>query len=222
LLVIIAIIGLLLAFFMPVPRRAREGARRNQCLSNMRQVGLALLNYAESRGGLPPAYIVDGDGNRLHSWRSQILPNLEGQQLFKSIDFAKPWDAPENAIAAKTEFENYQCPSSPEPLIRTSYFAIVTPESAFRATEQRKLSDILDGHARTLVAIEVHPDHSVPWMSPIDIDETNVLKHRGSRHPRVFGTLFADGHAEMMRDDIAESAFQSLITIAGNDHPTAE
>jgi hypothetical protein len=181
-----------------------------------------LAKYSEARGGLPAAYIVDADGNRLHSWRSQILPNLEGSQLYQSIDFAKAWDAPENSIPAKTEFANYQCPSSPEPRILTGYFAIVTPESAFRPTEQRRLSDISDGLARTILATEVRSEYAVPWMSPTDVDEITVIGYRGSRHDRVFGIIFADGHAEMMRDDIADSPFQALISIAGNDHPAGE
>jgi prepilin-type N-terminal cleavage/methylation domain-containing protein len=217
LLVVIAIIGLLVCMMLPAVRTAREPARRNQCLSQLRQIGLALANYEDARGGLPAAYIVDAYGDRLHSWRSQILVNLDGQQLYESIDFSKAWDAVENEIPAKTEFANYQCPSSPEPRILTGYFAIVTPESAFRPTEQSRLADMSDGLARTILATEVRSEYAVPWMSPTDFDETTVIKYRGSRHDRVFGTIFADGHAEMMRDDVTPEAFQSLISIVSDD-----
>jgi prepilin-type processing-associated H-X9-DG protein len=217
LLVIIAIIGLLVAFLLPNVRTSREVARRNQCLSQWRQIGLALAKHDESRGGLPAAFTVDFDGIRLQSWRAQILPYLEGEQLYESIDFAKPWDAPENAEEARTELGTYQCPSSPDLLNLTTYLAVVTPNSAFRATEQRKFSDLFDGRARTILATEVRTEHAVPWMSPADVDEITVLKHRGSRHDRVFNVLFADGHVEAMRDDVTPEAFQSLISIVRDE-----
>ncbi len=53
LLVVIAIIGILAEFLLPAISSAREAARRTQCTSNMRQLGLAITNFATSRGRLP-------------------------------------------------------------------------------------------------------------------------------------------------------------------------
>jgi prepilin-type processing-associated H-X9-DG protein len=222
LLVILAIIVLLVCLMLPAVRTAREPARRNQCMSQMRQMGLALLNHAETRGGLSPAYTTDSDGKPLHSWRTQLLPNLEGRNLYESIDLAKSWDDPANAEAKTTNVDGYQCPSKRELNNRTTYLAIVTPNSCFRATEPGSLSDIIDGAARTMMVIEVFEDHAVPWMSPFDADEKGFMEYRGSRHDRVFGALFADGHVEMMRDDISADVLRKLISIAGNDNPREE
>lgn len=67
LLVVIAIIGLLVAMLMPAVQRARESARRNACLNNIRQLGLAAQNYLSSQRVFPSGWcrppLTDSDGD---------------------------------------------------------------------------------------------------------------------------------------------------------------
>ena len=60
LLVVIAIIGILVALLLPAVQAAREAARRAQCQSNMRQLGVALLNYENAKKSFPPGGITEG------------------------------------------------------------------------------------------------------------------------------------------------------------------
>lgn len=102
LLVVLAIIGLLLTFLLTTSRGSREAGRRYQCSNNLKQIGIALHNYADTYKAFPPAYTVDSAGNRLHSWRSLILPFLEQSNLHAKIDFSKAWNDPANETAFRS------------------------------------------------------------------------------------------------------------------------
>ena len=85
LLVVIAIIGILVAMLLPAVQSAREAARRSQCTSNLKQIGLALLNYHDIHRSFPQGgYTAITGGSRKEdglSFFTRILPQLEEQAI---------------------------------------------------------------------------------------------------------------------------------------------
>ena len=84
------------AVLLPATQRARQSARRAAGMNNMKQIGLAMMVYHEHHGNFPPAFTTDADGKPLLSWRVQILPYVEEQELYDRFRQDEPWDSPHN------------------------------------------------------------------------------------------------------------------------------
>ncbi|MBN2293523.1 MAG: DUF1559 domain-containing protein [Pirellulales bacterium] len=106
LLVVIAIIGILIALLLPAVQAAREAARRMQCQSNLKQIGVAMHGLDNARKMLPPSRICDHKA----TWFIHILPYMEQQQLFDEWDLCDCYyNQPESART--TVVDAFICPS---------------------------------------------------------------------------------------------------------------
>ena len=116
LLVVIAIIGILVGMLLPAVQNVREAARRAHCLNNLRQIGLATINYHDSLNGFPPARLSDPRRilfNRYEgasSWFVRILPFTEQNHLFREWDFLIDYEK-QNDIARMTPVSAFLCTS---------------------------------------------------------------------------------------------------------------
>src|SRR5258708_34831785 len=91
LLVVIAIIAVLIALLLPAVQAAREAARRSQCVNNLKQLGLAVMNYADVNGALPPSAILAKASNGLtpdFSMKARILPQMEQNSSYNALNFS--------------------------------------------------------------------------------------------------------------------------------------
>ena len=123
LLVVIAVIGVLVALLLPAIQAARESARRTQCRSNLRQVGLAMLNFHDAKRRFPSAYETQpggamgtrnpetGDAGPGWTCLFQVLPYIEGSTAREAFDLKLPAWHVDNGQAALQIIPTYLCPS---------------------------------------------------------------------------------------------------------------
>jgi prepilin-type N-terminal cleavage/methylation domain-containing protein/prepilin-type processing-associated H-X9-DG protein len=151
LLVVIAIIGILVALLLPAIQAAREAARRTQCVNNLKQIGLALLGFEESKkvfpaarlgcdnlNSIPECPLMGSDVNDQYfgqggaSALAQVLPQLEEQSLYDQLHVADiaiwfpgtvyQWYNYDNIKSALlTRPEAFVCPSDGELKLLSDY-----------------------------------------------------------------------------------------------------
>ena len=111
LLVTMSIISVLMALLLPAVNAARESARRVQCVSHLRQVGLALHNHHSALNSLPAGWEFDPSNQSAFGWTVPLLPYLEQSALAQQIDTTKAVDHPSHRLARQTSLEVMLCPS---------------------------------------------------------------------------------------------------------------
>ena len=119
LLVVIAIIGLLIALLLPAVQAARETARRMQCSNKLKQLGLAVHNYADAYRMLPCDYNWGGPGGfggPACGWIARTLPFLEEDAIYQqfraiNFDFRNYFTDPRIPVLVQTPMPALWCPS---------------------------------------------------------------------------------------------------------------
>jgi hypothetical protein len=209
----------LVALLLPGIDGGRRAAPRMQCGNNFKQIALALHNYHDTYKSFPPAYTVDDDGNKLHSWRTLILPFIEQGPLYSQIDLNSPWDSPQNRRLSQFVIPVYGCPSNEgSDRTKTSVMAIVGPGTIFEGADPIAMKHILDGTSNTILVVEVK-DSTTNWMEPRDLDlESMTLainagpNEIGSHHPGGAQVALGDGSVRFIPETIESRILRLLIT----------
>jgi prepilin-type N-terminal cleavage/methylation domain-containing protein/prepilin-type processing-associated H-X9-DG protein len=111
LLVVIAIIGVLASLLLPAIQAAREAGRRCSCRNNLKQIGLAVQNYASAQNHLPPPKAGDTAYFDHGSTLVLLLPYLEQASMFARYDALKAVTDPANLPITEAPVSTYLCPS---------------------------------------------------------------------------------------------------------------
>ncbi|MCI0639184.1 MAG: DUF1559 domain-containing protein, partial [Gemmataceae bacterium] len=109
LLVVIAIIGILVALLLPAVQAAREAARRTQCIDNLKNLGLAVLNYNNVRKTFPPGKVVDTNNREFAGWGIEILPYIEESALHNRYNFKERNNHASNTFVGQTPLPVMNC-----------------------------------------------------------------------------------------------------------------
>ena len=139
LLVVIAVIGILLALLLPAVQQARERARAAQCLSNLKQLGLAIHNYQSTNSVFPPSFVRQEDGNpppppvsysalryRSH-WTGfhMLLPYIDQANLYNKYNFNGTW------LSSMSNANDHSC----WPLNQTVIPLLICPSSPHKSLQ---------------------------------------------------------------------------------------
>ncbi len=212
LLVVIAIIAILAAILFPVFARARENARRASCQSNLKQIGLGLLQYTQDYDELHVRATMGVGGGASQTWANSTQPYIKSTQIF-------------------------QCPSDTAHDVNTWWMGSLPPDQQFHisylynSAVARSSDAAIQNPSGTVMAVDgaTNPSASanpVDWLSspkptaflirPFVGDDTTATDGRGedfaapaARHLETANVLYADGHVKALR---VESFYDRNVT----------
>ncbi len=217
------------ALLLPLICERRVANPVFQCVNNLHNLNIALLNYESDYGTFPPAYVADKDGKPLYSWRVLLLPYFDRQDLYEQFHLDEPWDSPHNLPLSQTDFRLFHCPSEPTTVPgQTSYVMVVGPGMISEGTRSYGLKDITDGPATTILLVEM-AGSGIHWAEPRDLDVSNATvvpcdsdKHGlRSWHPGGVNVSFADGHIDFLDETIDPKLLRALLTRNGGEDVNA-
>jgi prepilin-type N-terminal cleavage/methylation domain-containing protein len=116
LLVVIAIIGILVALLVPAVQFARESSRRSECSNHLKQMGLAVHEFADANKTLPSSRL----GPQHATWFVQILPNVEQSGLYGSWILSNTYYV-QSVTAQTTAVPIYLCPTRRPPMLSSQF-----------------------------------------------------------------------------------------------------
>ena len=217
LLVVIGIIALLISILMPSLSRAREAANRTACLSNLRQIGMAFVMYAnEHKGTFPRAAPMNWAGPRPEDWihwqdTGPVLRQLDESSLANYL--GKPVNVGVLRCPSDDAI-NHPRPGGSEPAYKYSYCMnelfhsfVMRPYMSPPARELVKMGRVRSASDKILLLEEdersINDGHWSPFLSDwlsIRHDRQRKVPDNGSATPennnRRGNVAFADGHAD--------------------------
>ena len=194
-------------------------AERMRSSNNLRHLLIALHNYHDTHGRFPTD-VRDRDGKPLLSWRVQILPYVEEENLYKQFRLDEPWDSPHNRPLAARMPKVFRSPRQAAALKdRTTYLAPLGTGLMWDSPTGLKITHVTDGTSNTIALVEADDDRAVIWSKPEDITidrrnpTTGLLGHYGEG----FQAALADGSVRFVKKGIDPAVLWALFTRAGGE-----
>lgn len=174
---------------------------------------LDLFGMAEKEPVTPPANPSD----RV-SWRAIILPYMERDDLYRGLDFNKPWNDPVNLPVTSVPIRSYGDPIDPPDA--NTRFRVFYDNGALWDTDSKRripLDKIPDGASNTLMFAE--SAERVPWaqFNEHRYDPTGPLPDLGRAGRSTFLVAMADGSVRVVKKTVSPNTLRATITRAGND-----
>ncbi|MBN9519645.1 DUF1559 domain-containing protein [bacterium] len=209
-----------------LPKQVAVARRNAEAQNNLKQVLLGLHNAHDTYGFFPGD--VGPDRKTAWSWRVQILPFIEQDQLYRQLDMQLPWDNPRNkAILEKAEMPKvFEVPGRPAPKGHTYWRSFTLPKKTepkggrpWLAEGERgpSIATISDGTSNTFAVVEA--GEAVPWYAPdvLAYDGKRPLPQLGEKDGPGFLAGMADGSVRFVRAKTDEATIRAAITRDGGE-----
>ncbi|MBX7105393.1 MAG: DUF1559 domain-containing protein [Gemmataceae bacterium] len=205
---------------MPAAQRVQMAAGASEGQNNLKQLALAMHNYASAYNHFPTA-IFSKDGKKpLLSWRVALLPYMEQDALYKQFKLDEPWDSDANKpLLAKMPkvFADLDAPPSKEPGM-THYQVFVGGGAAFRMSKEgTRLFDITDGLSNTVMIVTA--TDPIAWTKPGDLpySANKPVPKLGFGGGKKINVAMCDGSVRQIPANATVTALRALITMAGGE-----
>jgi hypothetical protein len=186
--------------------RVQEEAEKKQHLNNLKQITLAMHNYADTHGGLLPGRAGFGTGEAkpvigkkpLLSWRVYLLPFVERDNLYTQFHLDEPWDSEHNKKLIAQIPPVYQSDNAKLTMEgKTRICGPIGKDMAFEPSGEglKMPGDFPDGTSNTIMLVEAAEANAVIWTKPDDLEIDLKQPKKGLLDPDSASFLagFADG-----------------------------
>ncbi len=167
--IILGILLLVFALLMPAVEQSREAARRSMSKNNLKQIGLALHNYHESNGSLPPGGVIREDGTAMNGWLTMIMPYMDASPDYDALDLNESWESPINVEVFERVRPVFLNPSVAELYTNTGYGLThyLGNPNLFNRNSSVQFDQMQNGLAHTWMSGEVAGNYQ-PWSYPFN------------------------------------------------------
>lgn len=158
------------AAYLAAKQKTMAAAASQNSANNLKQIALAMHNYADDKGSMPPAAVCDKTGKPLLSWRVLILPYIEQNELYKEFKLDEPWDSEHNKKLLAKMPRTYAIPGkNPPGGTSTHYRVFVGNGAGFDWINGARFpAAFSDGTSNTLMCVTA--ESAVPWTKPDELE----------------------------------------------------
>ena len=183
--------------------------------TSLRNVALAALNFESAYMRFPRHAIYDETGTTpLLSWRVQILPFIEQNNLYQMFNLDEPWDSPHN-LSLLPLMPQFFAHSDVSTDGMTNLLGVSGENTIFEITSQGNIGfgSITDGSSNTLMFVEGDPSQAVEWTRPLDLefDPANPSAGLKGTDDGGFWGAFADGSVHFVPDTEPDSNIANML-----------
>ena len=218
---IVLSLGVML-LMLPAVTAVRAAAQRTTSANNMKQLGLANLNYESAYMKFPAiSGNARGEGVGL-SWRVHLLPILGRADLYAQFNLDEPWDSPSNKLLIEQMPQVYASPAAAGAAPGHTVYLRPTGNGAFDNGDgtSTSIGSITDGTSNTFMIVEVNADQAVPWTKPADyeFDPANPLRGLGELYSGAgFNAAYVDCSVQFVSSKLDAAAAKGFFTKAGGE-----